>query len=109
MILGSSMMAFSNAKATGCNAALTSAAWSRFLLDNIAFICSMFSNGGTKAVTSNASFCVNELSMNITLPARPTPVNAFTASVVSGKSSPEVALVIRNGTRASCTPSGSLS
>ena len=39
-----------------------------FLVDSRDLICSIFSNGGTMAVTSRASFCVRLLSINITLP-----------------------------------------
>ena len=80
-------MAFSNASLTGCNCVSTfflSSKLARSLLpavsDTILFNSSMFSNGGIIAVTSNASFCVRLLSINITLPCCPMPVNSFITS-----------------------------
>ena len=112
MILGSLIMACSNAVLTGSRAAETSRLRCRLpalLSANIALNCSKFSKGGTSAVTSNPSFCVRLLSINITLPARPTLSNCLINSLLLGRSSPVSPSTTRNGTRASCTPSGSLS
>ena len=111
-MLGSSIMAFSNATLTGANDASTSRLRCNepvLLSANIDFSCSKFSNGGTKAVTSKPSSCVRLLSTNITLPDWPTLNNCLMNSLLLGKSSPVSPSTTRNGTRANCIPLGNLS
>ena len=55
-------------QATGASNSFASRFCANLPLDNKDLICSIFSNGGTIAVTSSASFCVRLLSINITLP-----------------------------------------
>ena len=111
-MLGSLIIACSNATLTGSNAAATSRLRCRLpglLSANIALNCSKFSNGGTRAVTSSPSFCVKLLSINITLPALPTLNNSLINSLLLGRSSPVSLSTTRKGTKANCIPSGSLS